>query len=334
VHTAPHLAGPHRPVLGTPPRRRPSIRRTATVDSRRPDGLSGHVVVDARARDLRTGADGEVTLERDCRLDLVVDATARRVVAASCPGRAWVEQLAGARTGQQFRRRLAEVAPAKLAATDPLLLLLLDDVPGSQLVAGFALHSDPDHSMAIEVDHLGAVVDVCAGWAADASILRQVRLRGEIPTPVGPPAPPLPDVDLDALAWHDVDPLGPHDMRRMRRLDTGPSTAEPGTWWFDAHFRDSHVDVDGLETAVHEYVVDGAVDPAARTITSISADARVLPWQECPQAVGSAQRVVGRWLGGLRATVLEELVGTSTCTHLNDVLRTLADLDHLIDATG
>jgi hypothetical protein len=120
----------------------------------------------------------------------------------------------------------------------------------------------------------------------------------------------------------------------MRRLDTGPSPSEPDTWWFDVHFRDSHVDVDGAETAVHEYVVDGTVDPAARTVASLSADARVLPWQECPQAVGSAQRVVGRTLGDLRATVLHELVGTSTCTHLNDLLRTLADLDHLIDASA
>jgi hypothetical protein len=290
------------------------------------------VVVDARARDLRTPTEGAAVVDRECRVDLVVDGAARRVVEASSPGRDWVADLAGARTGQQFRRRLAELAPPDLATRDPLLLLLLDDVPGSQLVAGFALHSDPGHSMAVQVEHLGAVTDVCAGWAADASILQQVQLVGEIPTPVGPPAPHLPDLGGDPLGWHDVDPLGPHGMRRLRRLDTGPSADDPDVWWFDVHFRDSHVSADGHETAVHEYVVGGTVDAADRTVTSIDADARVLPWQECPQALGSAQRLVGRTLGDLRATVLAELVGTSTCTHLNDVLRTLADLDPILRA--
>ncbi len=41
---------------------------------------------------------------------------------------------------------------------------------------------------------------------------------------------------------------------------------------------------------MHEYTVDGSLDTAARTITSVTADVRVLPWQECPGAIGSAAR--------------------------------------------
>jgi hypothetical protein len=119
--------------------------------------------------------------------------------------------------------------------------------------------------------------------------------------------------------------LRPHGMRRYRRLDLVP---EDG---FDAHFRDSHVDGDGVETIVHEYTVEGLVDVSTRTITSVTADVRVLPWQECPGAIGSAARVEGMTLSELRARIRSEFVGTSTCTHLNDTLRAIADLDVLLD---
>jgi hypothetical protein len=100
---------------------------------------------------------------------------------------------------------------------------------------------------------------------------------------------------------------------------------------FDAHFRDSHMDDDLVETIVHEYTVAGTVDTSTRTIASVSAEVRVLPWQECPGAIGSANRVRGMPLGELRQRVRSEFVGTSTCTHLNDTLRAIADLDALLD---
>jgi len=102
----------------------------------------------------------------------------------------------------------------------------------------------------------------------------------------------------------------------------------------DVFFRDSHVDGDGIETIVHEYSVSVTVDGATRTIASIGANADVLPWQECPAAIGSAARLAGMPLTDLRPWVRETFVGTTTCTHLNDVLRGLADLDQLIDVVG
>jgi hypothetical protein len=308
------------------------LRRTATVDSNRPDGLDGPVVVDARARDLRTATDGIAEVIAACRLDAVVDGATRTMVGATADGdgRGWVAGLAGARTGMRYRRRLAEAAPSDLAESDPLLLLLLDDVPGSQLVAGYGLHRDPGHSMVIGVEYLGAVTDVCAGWAVDASILTEVRRAGEIPSPVGPEAPAIVDPDADPLAWHDTDPLGPHGLRRLRRLDVCPDAERPGRLGFDVHFRDSHVDHEGRETVVHEYTAAGSVSVDERRILEIEASPRVLPWLECPTAAASARRLVGRPVGGLRAEVSAELVGTSTCTHLNDLLRTLADLDGIV----
>ena len=57
----------------------------------------------------------------------------------------------------------------------------------------------------------------------------------------------------------------------------------------------------------------------------------MLPWQECPGAIGSAARIEGMTLSELRDRVRGEFVGTSTCTHLNDTLRAIADLDALLD---
>lgn len=63
----------------------------------------------------------------------------------------------------------------------------------------------------------------------------------------------------------------------------------------------------------------------------MNAEVRVLPWQECPGAIGSAARVTGMSLNEIRDRVRGEFVGTSTCTHLNDTVRALADLGALLD---
>ena len=64
----------------------------------------------------------------------------------------------------------------------------------------------------------------------------------------------------------------------------------------------------------------------------VDAGAHALPWTECPQALGSAARLVGAPASDLRAVVRRDFVGTSTCTHLNDTLRSLADLPALATA--
>ena len=65
-------------------------------------------------------------------------------------------------------------------------------------------------------------------------------------------------------------------------------------------------------------------------MAGIQAAARVLPWIECPGALASVRDTVGLRLGELRRRVRNEFVGTSTCTHLNDTLRSIGDVDHLL----
>jgi len=50
-------------------------------------------------------------------------------------------------------------------------------------------------------------------------------------------------------------------------------------------------------------------------------------------AVASADRLRGTTFDDLRLRVRRELVGTASCTHLNDMLRSLADLDALLPRT-
>jgi hypothetical protein len=62
----------------------------------------------------------------------------------------------------------------------------------------------------------------------------------------------------------------------------------------------------------------------------VTATVPVLPWQERPGAIGSAAGVQGMTLSEIRGCIYGEFVGTSRCTHLNDTLRAIADLDALI----
>ena len=226
-----------------------------------------------------------------------------------------------------FRSKVGKLLPEE-AQRGSLLHLLLDDWVGAALVSGYGTQ----HTaivLGIEQKMPPGVADrmagICAGFAPEASLIGYARRHDVIPTGRGPVAP-----ELDGL--HDVEPLRARGMRRFRRLDVWPVDADSvASVQFEAHFRDSHMDDDLVETIVHEYTVAGTVDKSTRTITSVSAEVRVLPWQECPGAIGSAARVAGMTLAELRDRVRAEFVGTSTCTHLNDTLRAIADLDALLD---
>jgi len=349
----PEAAGPHDPLSGTPPRRPGSVRRTSSIDSARPFGLRADVLVEARARDLRTGADGSVEVLGTASLRARIEGPSRRLLSLeTTPDVPALAALVGLRTSSGFRARLDQVAPSERDANS-LLYLLLDDLPGASLVSGYAmqrgeegLQKDGGTSAAPLISAGMVRSDICAGWASDATIMVTIRDKGVIPTPAGPPAPTLEPPD-DPMAWHEMDPLPPHGMRRRRRLDIvapngdGGNAGDPGDlggpgsggarFELDVHFRDSYVDHAGAESVLHEYTVLGEIDASERRVAQLAARARVLPWTECPGAVASAGRLAGMPLAGLRPWVRQELVGVSTCTHLNDTLRSLADVDALLE---
>jgi Protein of unknown function (DUF2889) len=329
----PERAGPADPVTSTPPRLQPSVRRTTNIDSSRPHGLDGDVAVDARARDLRTGLSGGSLDNQYLRARIAPDRTLVEIEAD--PPEPRLSELVGARVGAGFRARVTECLP-DLAEARTLLHALLDDMPGAALVSGYALQRGGSPLIPTGGSggegfrrHILASEDTCAGWARSASILVAFRDHDTVPTPMGPPAPDLGRAD-DPLAWHPMGSLADGATRRRRRLDLVPSAAIASGWAFDSHFRDSYCDDHGVETVLHEYLVDGWIEEGRRRLGGAHAEARVLPWVECPLAIESTARLAGRPLGELRREVRAQFVGPSTCTHLNDMFRFLSDLLPLI----
>jgi hypothetical protein len=345
----PEAAGPQDAVTGATYRLAGSIRRTTNIDTLRPDGLRADAVVDARSRDLRTNHDGTCDVVAAATLQARISPTRELLWIRTSPDIPALQGLLGASVGPGFRSRFNEIATDG-CEDGSLLFLLLDDLPGATLVSGYALHhagtldegSRTDHSRTdhSRTDHsragrdagpfpdFGAQGDICAGWARDATMMVHVRGTGTLPVPLGPPAPILEPED-DPMSWHIMADLAPYAVRRRRRLDLVAPPAGELEHRIDLHFRDSHVDDQGCETIMHEYTMSGTVDLEAGRIGTVAARAHVLPWVECPGALASAQRVDGMELSVLRSRIRKEFVGRSTCTHLNDSLRSLADVTAL-----
>ena len=118
-------------------------------------------------------------------------------------------------------------------------------------------------------------------------------------------------------------------MRRARRIDVW---REDGGIRIDTAFQDSATSPSGGRIAVHEYLVSAVADPASLVLQTLQVDPRILPYRECPGAAPNAQLLIGSPLKDMRLRVLATLPGTLGCTHLNDVLRSLADVPRLVDA--
>jgi hypothetical protein len=237
-----------------------------------------------------------------------------------------VDQLVGRSVSSGFRKTLDEVTPDEDRIAS-LRYQLLDDMVGAVLVSGFALGAAGMHPPPGAMD-LASRADICAGWATGATILVEGGRLGHTPVVIGPVAPSL-ESDGDPLAWHQLEPMGPHAMRRSRRIDVWRPPDSATSLGVEAFFRDTHVDASGVETVVHEYLVTAEIDRQSHVFLSCEADIGVLPWVECPAAGASASRVVGTAPDDLRQRVRKTFVGTSTCTHLNDTLRALTALPHL-----
>jgi hypothetical protein len=338
--------GTHEPTTTVPPRAPGSVRRTVSLDIVRPNGLDAELVLVGRARDLVTDSDGTARVVDTAAVDVTIDyADAQRVTdISSTPDIPGLEQLVGRSSSTGFRAAI-DVAVSGHDVVGRPVYQLLDDLPVATLISGYApQHAmaqsgtwadeqkrKPVHKTAPEGLAMLQQADLCAGWKAGGTIM-QGFAENNPPVVTGPDAPSLDDGD-DPLAWHEYPgPLPLHGMRRRRRIDVLPS-ADGGTLAVDAHFRDSYVDEEG-ETVVHEYTVVARVDAASATFLEAEATPRVLPWFECPEAAASASRLAGRSLDSLRAGVRAEFLGATTCTHLNDMLRALADVGVLAARLG
>lgn len=320
--------GTHAPSTATVARRARSVRRTTSIDMLRPLGLEGPVELVGAARDLLTRADGEAEVLGEAALTATVDFhDGRRVERISlCPDHPGAAALVGISAASGFRSAVDRALPDQRDATT-LLYQLMDDVPVATLVSGYALQNAGYKQKGVAVPQQKA--DICSGWRSGGTIMLELTPRGQVPPATGPPAPAIEDAD-DPIGWHRMDPLPLGGMRRRRRLDISADAQI----CVDAMFRDSHVDYAGFETVVHEYAVTASIDPRTFVVRAIGARPHVLPWMECPSAATSAERLIGQPVHGLREQIRTSFVGVETCTHLKDLLRTLADVPALAARTG
>ncbi len=175
---------------GVAPLRRPgSIRRTSSIDVSWPEGRDGQLRFDGRARDIATAAQGG-----DFRV-LAEDAyvatldTDRTIVAIEAePPRAATARLAGERGGGHLRDVLRTVMPEEIANGSPLYLVL-DDISGTSLIAGWAWSQwDPawmEQYKGNTEERVRRMEGVCIGFRPGSSALdpgRVVQLQDDQPT--------------------------------------------------------------------------------------------------------------------------------------------------------
>lgn len=328
-------AGLHQPTATSAKRRPGSIRRTAHVDMRAGvDGDPALLRLTSAARDQLTRDDCSTETVSEASVRAVLGAQRRLVALDTDPGDPGTAALLDRPVASGFRAAVADAVPEHHRRRT-LLYRLLEELPVAALISGYAdLYLDRVPAAAIRSRSAGGVLpaDICAGWQSDGSMMTAIAETGRIPVPMGPPAPELDADDIDG--WHAMPSLAAGAMRRRRLLDVrlaaGPDRiAEVRV---EAMFRDSHVEPGGAETVLHQYDVQAVVDPATRTVLTCAATPRVLPWIECPRAAASAGRLAGHRVDEIPGLVKEEFRGTSTCTHLNDLLRTLGDVGALLDA--
>jgi Protein of unknown function (DUF2889) len=302
----------------TPPRPPGSIRRTSHIDMSFP--AEGGLHLTGTCRDLLTGTDAQVLAEST--VDATLDADSVLTALETTGGEVAASVLVDSVVRAGFRARVDQAMSTEMQGSP--LFVLLDDLPVATLISGYARLYDGDLDEH-QAEARANMTDVCSGWRADGLMIRSIGTTGRMPIPVGPDAPP-PETD-DPLAWHQLLTLPTGSMRRRRLIDVSPGTVQ-GFEVF-ATFRDTFVGADDVQRVLHEYTLAALVD-AEGHITSCVATPRVLPWNECPHAAASASRLVGQHASDIRRA-MRGVRGVGTCTHLNDLLRSLGDLDVLIE---
>ena len=286
------------------------------------------------ARDLLTPEDGSapVVIAEDS-IDVFASPMREIMSIVAAPPRPRIGELVGKRAGGHLRAAIAETLPDERDAGSPLYLLV-DDLAGASLVAGWAWSRWSDDWMVrakqegtqSTAGRRGKMDSVCIGFAPGSSALNTDGSASPLQssTPVEQLEHPL-----DPTGWHRLTTQEGVGMRRARRIDLW---REVDVVRIDAMFQDSATSPTGNRIAVHEYSLTASADVASHRLRDVRAVPRILPYAECPGAAANVGRLVGEPLVSLRSEVLRILSGSAGCTHLNDALRALAEVPRLVGA--
>ncbi len=322
-------AGLVNPTTGTIARHPMSARRTSHIDMLFEGSAGGSLRLRGSGRDLYTDVEGAPHLLAAAAVDARLGDNKQLLDLVTEPREPAAQGLLGHEVGRGFRAALEGIEWQTTSDRDPLHLLL-DDLPVAALISGYATLYDGDSPSRRRPANSGAgpdgtaarlvKEDICSGWRRDGTMMVALRSGRPLPIPVGPPAPRLDTAD--PIGWHHIDDLPLRSMRRRRLIDV--VAGDPLTVY--ATFRDTHSGPDGIERVLHEYSLDATVDADTLRLVECRATPRSLPWTECPAAADSARRLEGEALVALPTMVPRQFRGTSTCTHLNDLLRSLAEV--------
>ncbi len=322
---------PSDPVALPPTRRSGSIRRTSTVLMSWPDGFDAELLLRGRARDLLTRADGHPEVLARSELTAVTGRARDIQRIESDPAVEGLDRLVGGRAGGNLRKSINAELPAEREHGTPLYLLL-DDLAGSTLISGYAMFrwadAIPELGERVKAGSRGRIMlGTCSGFREGSAALNPDGTLSHVGQNTVKTAP-LDDPN-DPLSWHEIHPNPQIAMRRARRIDVW---ADGDDIVIDAMFRDSVWNPDGDEEVLHEYQMMGRADRRTDTLVEMEAIPRVLPYSECPLAAPNAAWLVGTPVRSLRTEVIERLRSTDCCTHLNDALRSLAEVPVLAAA--
>ena len=273
-----------------PPRPLGSARRTSSIDTSWPEGRAGNMRVVARARDIVTPRAGGAPIS--CAEDgYVASLKADRTIVAieADPARPGLAHLAGQRAGNHLRHLLDEAVPEERRRATPLYLIL-DDISGASLVAGWAWSQwDPNWlaagRAAMTDAQLAAMMKsregVCTGFAPGSSAL-QPNLEGRSRAG-GAPTPDLRNPQ-DPEGWHTftVQDGGVECAARGAHRRMGDVIV------IDAAFQDSATTPDGGRMALHEYSLSVTADRDSLGFLD-RADPRVLPFSR--MSLGDVEHV-------------------------------------------
>jgi hypothetical protein len=313
---------------GHVPLRRPgSIRRTMSIDIEWPGGLLDPSRFLGRARDIFTPVEGgdPVVLAEDVatgRLEgrVILDVESR-------PHRETMASLAGERAGAKLRGALDRVLHGDKVAGAPIYLLL-DDLAGASLVCAWGWSRwYPDELRQLSESHNRTIMDmegVCIGFRPGSRALTPLKDRAEGFDSNSTPVLPLVNPE-DPAGWHELPAAEdrPH-FRRARMIDIW---REDGRIHVESMFQDSASEPgSALRQAIHEYSLRATADIATGTLLTLEVKPGTLPHAECPAALSNVGVLVNTPMADLRDTVLERLRKTAGCTHLNDMMRSLAEV--------
>ena len=314
---------------GPAPLRRPlSVRRTSSIDVTWPDGVERNAHFHCCARDIFTPANGGDPEEITCDemfAEIAPDRTIKSI--RSVPPRENIGALVGVRGGGHLRSALNEALPDDRAKGSPLYLLI-DDLSGASLVSGWALYSSGKVNLPnLDREEIQEMMEqrqgICIGFRPGSSALDPEEGIGNRQN--SSRVQPLHHPE-DPEGWHPLHYGSDLSFRRARRIDVWID----GDIRIDATFQDSAAKPDGGREAIHEYSLHVTADPETLAIKSIEATPHVLPFPECPNAIENIHRMVGEPLGEMRTAVLENFPRVKGCTHLNDCMRSIAEVPAMV----